>query len=247
MIEILEGFISNLVALLIEDRRRKKEVREKHFNEIKNNCLVPLERELNRLLQYFEFREGLFPDFYSYDFCKQLKEEFHWWDRYSVEEVSQADRILFDDLPNHFENLYEKILEVDNLVKKDYPRFIELTCSLMKKIEEDKELEEWFNSHGLYNNDPQKIPTRRVFMQAIFMRALDYDKSEWPTYYKIIKEFSGTKVVEDVGLKYKEMNETKELKSLVKNAKGKINSCVKGIEEILHRNKLEGNCKYVET
>ncbi|MGC9086873.1 MAG: hypothetical protein ACP5IT_11835 [Thermoproteota archaeon] len=59
---ILGGLISKLIDFFIEDKRRKNEKREKHFQEIKEQCLKPLRDGLLRLRGEFEFGESKVPD-----------------------------------------------------------------------------------------------------------------------------------------------------------------------------------------
>ncbi|MGB9760576.1 MAG: hypothetical protein ACPLZG_12175, partial [Thermoproteota archaeon] len=116
---ILGGLISGLIGLFIEDKRRKNEKREKHFQEIKEQCLKPLRDELLYLHDMFEFGESKIPDIHSME--ETLESGIHWWDYYSIK--TWCDKILFEDLRNHFSDLAKNLEEVEKRIRHEYPEF----------------------------------------------------------------------------------------------------------------------------
>jgi hypothetical protein len=75
---------------------------------------------------------------------------------------------------------------------------------------------------------------------------LHYDKSEWPNLYRKIKEWNKLELVSVLGNKIGETKEAKKILSIRKEAKEKIEACLREIDDILHQAKLKGNCRYTK-
>ena len=188
---ILGGLISGLIGLLIENKKRANEKKEKHFRELKYNCLILLENELSRLHEYFEFGEGKLPNAIQMD--ETLKRDVHWWDNYSLK--NYCDKILFEDLSNHFPDLVNKLKEVEKRIRQDYSEFYRNILNLIIEIHSCEELNELSNQVAISRNNPE-LPYK-----AVFLVALGYDKGCWPNIYNFFKE--ETDLVRDVGFKGK--------------------------------------------
>jgi hypothetical protein len=106
---ILGGFIASLSGIIIEELRERKELRNKHFEDIKQKCLEPILDRLYDLRGYFEAKESIDLESYLHDY---LKSDFHWWDYFSFK--TRADKLLYEDLKNHYSDLYEKLQIIEN-------------------------------------------------------------------------------------------------------------------------------------
>jgi hypothetical protein len=244
---ILGGLISGLIGLWVENKRRSNEKREKHFQELKEHCLTPLRDELLRRHDEFEFRESKVPDTHLIE--ETLKRDVHWWDYYSLK--SYCDKILFEDLSNHFPDLVNKLIELEKRIKQDYPKFYENILSLLKEIHSCKELNELSNQVAISKNDPE-LPYK-----AVFLVALGYDKGYWPNIYNFFKErsdlirdvgFKGKTSIEliyELGDKYSKSENCIRAKKIKEDIESLIKSCEREINEILYKKELKGKCKYM--
>ncbi|MGC9015028.1 MAG: hypothetical protein ACP5KW_11690, partial [Thermoproteota archaeon] len=180
---ILGGLISKLIDFFIEDKRRKNEKREKHFQEIKEQCLKPLRDGLLRLRGEFEFEESIrMPIFRLMETI--LEGDIHWWDNYSLK--IWCDKTLFEDLRNHFPDLAKNLEEVEKRIRYNYPEFYKNILSLLKEIYSCKELNDLSNQIVLHVGNYPKLP-----YDTVFLVALGYDKGCWPNYYNFLKEKMG--------------------------------------------------------
>jgi hypothetical protein len=232
---ILGGFISGLVGLWVENRRRRNERRERHFQELKERCLKPLRKELRNLCEHFEFEEGKTPVRLMEE---TLESDIHWWDYYSLKRSARCDEILFEDLPNHFPGLASRLAEVERRVKQDYPEFYREILCLLREIRSCKELKE-LSSQATFKSDPE-IP-----YNAVFLAALGYDRGYWPNYYDLLKRAGKVDLVYKLGSSFSESKHCKKAKSIKGDIVPLIDSCIREIDEILLRKELRGRCKYV--
>jgi hypothetical protein len=244
---ILGGLISGLIGLWVENKRRANEKREKHFQELKECCLTPLESELSYFCyECFEFREDEIPNAHQME--ETLKKDIHWWDYYSLD---CCNKILFEDLSNHFPDLVNKLTELEKRIKQDYPKFYENILNLLKEIHSCKELNELSNQVAISKNDPE-LP-----YEAVFLVALGYDKGYWPNIYNFFKEeidlihdvgFKGKTSIEliyELGDKYSKSENCIRAKKIKEDIEPLIKSCEREIDEILYKKELKGKCKYM--
>ncbi|MEM3130997.1 MAG: hypothetical protein QXX78_07920, partial [Nitrososphaerota archaeon] len=54
---IMGGLIAGFAGILVEWWRRKIEIRDKHFQDIKTKCLEPILKQLLELRERYEFRD----------------------------------------------------------------------------------------------------------------------------------------------------------------------------------------------
>jgi len=110
---ILGGFIASLSGIIVEELRERKELRNKHFEDVKQKCLEPILNRLYELRSYFEADESIdWKSLCSHDHLNYLKSDFHWWDYFSFK--SCANKLLYEDLKNHYPDLYEKLQIIEN-------------------------------------------------------------------------------------------------------------------------------------
>jgi hypothetical protein len=142
---ILGGLIAGSVGLLIEIRRERKERRMKHFKDIKEKCLEPLFGKLDDLKKEFTFGESG-PSWSRFGIEKLLKSDNPWWKTFSFKKAPVkyffkaveknmilnklemgSYEILYEDLKNHYPELYRDLQELESLIKTKYEEFTD--CS----------------------------------------------------------------------------------------------------------------------
>ena len=227
---ILGGLISGLVGLFIEWWRERIRLKKKHFKDIKRKCLKPILEGLHDLRKEFEFREGG-PEWDLVKLRETLKSEFRWWEFFSFKRY--ADTLLYEDLRNHFPDLYQELQNIELWVKNEFMTYLQSIYELLKLIDSDPEFKEFIK--GFHN---QIIP-----LKAVLFSSLGVDKSEWPNIYLQVKH----KLNELIYLQNKFYNsvETQKVREITNHMIITIDRCIKRIEEILLETKLRGKCKYL--
>ena len=171
---IIGGLISGGIGLGLYKRRLKDEVKRKHLEEIKEKCLKPLVEELRRLSSRFDISERVSLK----NYCEMASNEINWWENFSFRN-SVHDKILYEDLSNHFKKLIDKLNKIENeVIKTNYPRFLELLCKVIKIVQ--------FRSATYSNSYASSVVEDIAF--GTLMKILEYDKFHWPNVYKRLKE-----------------------------------------------------------
>ena len=243
---ILGGFISGLVGLFLHRKRLKDEVKRKHLEEIKEKCLKPLEKELKQLSSNFDISERTSLK----AFCEAVSEEITWWKIYSLERRVH-DKILYRDMKNHFKKLVEKLNEIENkVIKINYPKFAELLCniteSIHEKLQEKKIISQDFPAIIKELEERGRITEYLVF--GVLMRILEYNEFYWPNVYRRLKERNLLHLVNEIAKEVEQENKeaVNELKRIRYESKRIIEECLEEITDLIHYQKLEGKCKYIE-
>lgn len=232
MLVIVGGLISGLIGLYLDNRRRKAEARAKHFEEIKKKVLEPIRENHRWDTLHFDLREGF--HLQASELRETLQGDIHWWENYSLR--TGVDELLYDDLANHFKHLPKMLLEVEEIMKTRYPRYLWLLLDLYDLVKETTKEYGIQLPGDLYN----------LWCEAILFIALRYNKGEWPNLYRKIRESSKFELISELGAKMGETKEAKEILHIRNEAKEKIETCMREIGDILHQTKLKGNCKYTK-
>jgi len=242
---ILGGLISGFIGVLLEHLRIKNEARKKHFHDLKESCIRPLKNELTSILNSFiKFEESLVR---SGIYREMLEREIKWWEDYSIKR-RVGNPILFEDLGKHFKGLPERLREIEDFFRKNYPEFLKSVFELLRNIEDDERLKEISNEidnslrgpNVAIISDLPKAP-----FKAVFFLAVEYEKGSWPNVYRWLARFEGRSLIFQVGEEYRRSELAVKIRSLMKEAEHLIGSCLERLDRILHESKLEGSCDYV--
>jgi len=106
---ILGGFIAGVSGILVAWYSEKKRREAEHLRDIKQRCLEPVLRELQCLKERLMISEAR-P---LHKMCEQLESEYRWWEGYSFRKIADVDPPLFDDLKNHYQNLYQDLKDIE--------------------------------------------------------------------------------------------------------------------------------------
>jgi len=117
----------------------------KHFKDIKEKCLEPLFGKLDDLKKEFTFGESG-PSWSRFGIEKLLKSDNPWWKTFSFKKAPVkyffkaveknmilnklemgSYEILYEDLKNHYPELYRDLQELESLIKTKYEEFTD--CS----------------------------------------------------------------------------------------------------------------------
>jgi hypothetical protein len=175
---VIGGFITGvsgvLVAYYSEKRRRAME----HFRDIKHLCLEPVLRELQELRGRFVISESRHP----HKMCEQLEDEIPWWKSYSFRRV--ADPLLYEDLKNHYKDLYQNLENIEAWMRNKYPDFLLSICKLLEMISKEHEFKEFKAELERMNVDVGGPLIWEDFPQnVVLFLLLDIDKDLWPSIY----------------------------------------------------------------
>jgi hypothetical protein len=228
--------------LFIERWKENRRINKKHFTDIKNNCLIPLSNSLSELRHYFELGEGG-PEWDPYNISAELKQENPWWRLFSFKNRFDVDPLLYEDLKNHYPNLYRDLENVETWIKTKYAEYLQAILNLLRVIEDDAEfktLKQELEPKGpilIYYPVP-------VYRQAIIFLALGVDKSRWPNIYQSIKERLDETT--RLGNKFYTSTEAEKVRNMIQDIATKIDKCINNIKEVMLKVKLEGKCKYLK-
>jgi hypothetical protein len=236
---IIGGLVAGFAGLLVEWRRKEIEIRDKHFQDIKHNCLEPILKQLSELREHYEFRESKYLT--QYDIENLLKSDICWWEYFSFKDrLNKANALLYDDLLNHYRELSQKLDAVQKSFKTDYPKFLQANHNLSRLIEEDTEFQEFKKEYE------RPVISEESFYpyRAVFFLSLKIDKSNWPNIYSYFKP-KLDKLVE-LGNNFYSTKEAERVRSMRIDMLNKIDLCIERIEEILLSSKLKGKCRYLK-
>jgi hypothetical protein len=227
---ILGGLITGFIGLLIEQWREGIRLRRKHFEDIKHKCLEPIRNKLLELRMYFDFWE-VGPEWSSSNISQLLTSEIRWWEFFTFS--SRAHPLLYEDLKNHYRELYQDLKHIEGWVRSEYAAYLRAIHELLRLIENDSEFKEFMKGF-----DNSVIP-----LKAVLFSSLGVDKSKWPNTYSRVKH----KLNELTHLQNKFNNtaEAQEVKEITNYIVTTIDKCINKIDEILLEAKLRGKCKYL--
>jgi hypothetical protein len=231
------GFVAGVISGILVERYREKRRREaEHFRDIKQRCLEPLLKELQGLRERVIISEAR-P---LHRMCWELESENPWWEGYSFRKI--ADPLLYDDLKNHYRDLYEDLKNIEAWVRTEYPDFLLTICKLLEMISSDSEFEEFSDELG-------DMLVRGSFsledfpQNAILFLILDVDKDLWPNLYPHIKP------VMDKAMHLKEkfymVSEAQRARKEMRSIVAMINNCIDKTKKVIHQTKLRGKCEYI--
>jgi hypothetical protein len=233
---LVAGFSGILVARYSEKRRREAE----HFRDIKQRCLEPLLKELKGLKERLMISEAR-P---LHKMCEELEFETHWWGSYSFRKIPDVDPLLYDDLKNHYQDLYQDLEDFESWVRTKYPNFLLDICKLLEIISSDSEFKEF-----KAELERMHIGVEDTFMQedfpqnAILFLILDVDKDLWPNIHLRVKP------VMDKAIRLKEKlymaTEAQRARKEMHNIKSMIDNCIDRTKKVIYQTKLRGRCEYI--
>jgi len=212
---IIGALIAGIIGILVERYRRGMEVKDRHFNEIKEECLKPILTSLEKLTRNFEFGETHPPS--RLDIEELLRRSIHWWDRFSFKGSMGVNPLLYEDLPNHFKDLAKLLEDVEMSFRKVYQQFLQAVLNLSNRIKSDPEFRAFEEKFG------------ESSMDAVFFLSLGIDKGEWPNIFQRLSECKD--VLEKLGNKFYGTQEAKEVRDMQKEMLEKINLCKREVEK----------------
>jgi len=249
----------------------------KHFKDIKEKCLEPLFRKLDDLKKEFTFGESG-PSWSRFRIEKLLKSDNPWWKTFSFKKAPVkyffkaveknmilnklemgSYEILYEDLKNHYPELYRDLQELESLIKTKYEEYLQSIHRLLEAVENDpefKELEKQFKNSYVDKKGstlPQNVVIElqlsnnlysRPYYDAVVFLALDIDESHRPNIYSYI-ECELDRVLR-LGKKFYSSTEAQKLRNLINEFRPKIETCIRRINEIIEvETELKGKCKFL--
>jgi hypothetical protein len=233
---IIGGLVADVSGILVARYSEKRRRETEHFRDIKQRCLEPLLKELRGLRERVIISEAR-P---LHRMCEELESENPWWEGYSFRKI--ADPLLYDDLKNHYRDLYEDLKNIEAWVRTKYPDFLLTICKLLEMISSDSEFKEFSDELGdmlirgsfSLENFPQN---------AILFLVLDVDKDLWPNIYQRVKP------VMDKAIRLKEKfymaTEAQRARKEMHNIKSMIDNCIDRTKKVIYQTKLRGKCEYL--
>lgn len=241
ILTILGGLIAGFSGILIEQWRRRRELRDRHLQEIKKECLEPLLGMLYNIRNnYYVFSESVLdinPNYTRGNIETILNYDIKWWESFSFTN-SGADPFLYKDLVNHYPQLYKDLIKLEELIRTKYDEFLKELYDLLGIMENDINFTVFTSKDG-----KAYYPQEKIIKTLLFL-ILDIDKGYWPNLYSNIKH--NLNMLMQYRDKFYNTKEANTFRDTYKSMQSLIDSCIKNVKEILHTMTLEGNCKYVK-
>jgi len=238
---MIVDFIAGVISGIFVERYREKRKRQaKHFRDIKHRCLEPVLRELQGLKERLMISEAR-P---LHVMCEQLGSEYRWWESYSFRGVADVDPLLYEDLKNHYRDLYQDLEDIEAWVRTKYPDFLLAVCKLLEKISGDPGFKEFKVELERMNIGEGGLFIRGDFPQnVILFLILDVDKDLWPNIYPRVK----TVINKAIRLKEKfyMIPEAQRAREEMRSIALMIDECMDKIKKAIHQTKLHGKCDYL--
>jgi len=235
---ILGGFIAGVSGILVACYSEKRRREAEHFRDIKQHCLEPLLKELQHLKERLMISEAR-P---LHKMCEELEFETPWWEGYSFRKI--ADPLLYDDLKNHYRDLYQDLEDFESWVRTKYPNFLLAICKLLEMISSDPEFKEFKAEVERMNVGVGDPFIREDFPQnVILFLILDVDKDLWPNIYLRVKPVMDKAIhlKEKLYMVSEAQRARKEMRSIV----AMIDNCIDKTKKVIHQTKLRGKCEYI--
>ena len=233
---IIGGFVAGVSGILVARYSEKRRREAEHLRDIKQHCLEPLLQELQHLRERVIISEAR-P---LHRMCEELESETPWWEGYSFRKI--ADPLLYEDLKNHYRDLYQDLENIETWVRTKYPDFLLAICKLLERVSEDPEFKEFSDELG-------DMLVRGSFsledfpQNAVLFLILDVDKDLWPNIYPYVKPVmdKAMRLKEKLYIVSEAQRARKEMRSIV----AMIDSCIDKAKKVIHQTKLRGKCEYL--
>jgi hypothetical protein len=241
---VLGGLIAGLLGILADWWREGRRLRNRHFEDIKRSCLEPILKELYRLKGYFMLGESGPSWGGSYDVEELLEPDIHWWENFSFKKGLDVDTLLYEDLENHYPDLYKDLRNIEERIRTEYVEYLWAVWKLFKLIEDDPEFKAFGEDikkekEGVVNfTVPSTISN---LAKATFFQALGIDKSYWPNIYSYVKP----ELDNMPQSKFYNSVEAQKLRNITQNMVTAIDECIVKTRKIILETKLKGKCKYL--
>jgi len=235
------GFVAGVISGMLVERYREKRWREaEHFRDIKQRYLEPVLRELKGIKERLMISEAR-P---LHKMCEELEFETPWWGSYSFRKITGVDPLLYDDLKNHYQDLYQDLEGFESWVRTKYPNFLLDICKLLEMISGDPEFKRFkaevermrigVGGPFIHEDFPQNV---------VLFLILDVDKDLWSNVYQCIKP------VMDKAIHLKEkfymVSEAQRAKKEMHSIVAMIDNCIDKAKKVIHQTKLRGKCEYL--
>lgn len=251
---IIGGVISGLVGLIVERQSRRHDKRDKHLDNMKDECLGPLKNRLELIRLDLDFKQLgqdlQQPAHFSFDRNK-------WWQISSlnsrIDEIDNlVDPVLYSDLNTHFPELVVSLNNLQTTLQKEPDELLTKLHSFIDSLSQDfrsylANLRLSVAEETTFQN--LKPEWKNQLLQAILSLTLDNTPANKTVTMGLLAEGiyreDALAVMRKVCTSYSQGTESSELGNKVREIRGKIDGCLFIIDEVLHSSKLKGNCKYL--
>jgi ElaB/YqjD/DUF883 family membrane-anchored ribosome-binding protein len=237
---IIGGFVAGVSGILVARYSEKRRREAEHLRDIKQHCLEPVLQELQRLRERVIISEAR-P---LHRMCEELESETPWWGSYSFRKITDVDPLLYEDLKNHYQDLYQNLKNIEAWVRTKYPNFLLDICKLLEMIGRDPEFKGFKAEVERMHIGVGGPFIREDFPQnVILFLILDVDKDLWPNIYLRVKP------VMDKAMHLKEkfymVSEAQRARKEMRNILSMIDNCIDKAKKVIHQTKLRGKCEYL--
>ena len=263
---VLGGLIAGVVGLSSTYISLRARRREKHFEEHKEN-LRALKGALNNgKSQLWSFTGGAedvsLPKRYGINHVFATGINFiinNLVQRDLNDKIYNVDKVLYNDIINHFPILLDKLMKTDGDIKENARLIFEDLNKISSSIYGHLNKENlditlmWQNgAQNTGNEEAHKLTfnSAQDFYQQfvagdVFLFAIKEDESNWPNAINFLKKIELYNPFKNIGdaINNEMKDEINEMLKLREKLFSDIDACINEIENILHQTKLKGRCK----
>ena len=230
------GFIGGIAGgWLAVWYRECLEVKRKHFKEIKEKVLNPILNGLMGLANGFHYNE----DTPFETMFEMLNREIRRFDIFSIESESE-DKLLYADLQKHFPKLLQRYNVINDLIKNEYPRYLELlrrTYNAVSQVLHVRSLELDILKDEKNFQKCLKVSTFKL---------LGIDKYSYPNLYEEIKTLKLGQLIEEIVKEISSKPFVKELLELRARILDFLNETINETKHVINLPDVDlpGDCPY---
>lgn len=240
MAGVVGGFAS--VRFLV-----KEEAKRRHLEEIKSLCLKPILKQLYELRREFSCW-GELERSMGVEYLKREEPVVQHLTDFSFSADPMVERVLLDDLGNHFPRLCELLSRVEKRVAWEVCiEFLRLEHRIARLAYEhiSSEVASFVRASAI---DPAQAEQLMVdVVMAVLNRLFGCNEGYWPNLHRRLAKSGLIGVVERISeyLRKAYGKEVSEMCSLRVEGLRLINECIDEVRRCLRVQRLEGVCEFV--
>ena len=263
---VLGGGIAGVVGLLSTYVSLRAHRREKHFEEHKENLTDLKGALINGKSQLWPFTGGA--ENVSLSKKYEINSVFVTGINFIIntlvhrdldDKIYSVDKVLYNDIKNHFPLLLDKLVKTDEDIKENARSIFEDLNKISSSIYSHLNKENpditlmWPNgASNTVNSEPYKLTFNGAldFYQQfvagdVFLFAIKENERNWPNAINFLKKIGLYNTLKDIGntVNTEMKNDINEMLGLREKLFSDIDNCINEIENIIHQTKLKGRCE----
>ena len=247
----LGGMIAGITGLVLDNHRRRNELRTNHLESIKDLCLTPIYQALTRLATEYDLVESKYE---ATLLGEMLQGRHQWWKVFSFQDKS--DKALYHDLANHFKDLPSILKKTEDCISSMTPLYFQRVLNL--EIDIHQALKKNFQSASFFKElstdekqayqnltDEEKRRASFQILRISVSKSAEEKLDAISEIKRFITSNEKVEVLKKIATAFSNSNNAKEVANLRLKIDGQISECLNALAEAKLFTKLKGKCKYL--